>query len=201
MLENLKKIALIGTERAEISEAFKENTTQLGIPNTDDAATATLQALAMYTKAAQARTFFAEKKINLPAACLPEKKPYMPEKICAHFFQQVSYLRLSHSTQFKLLLYLLHKAKENGMVVPPKYVANVVLFSRIKTEKEPRNKLPLLETLGEHGKWMLHNSAEYQTIAPTLPLKVATSLDFLEKETKDTAFEQLQKEIQNLFMD
>jgi hypothetical protein len=201
MLENLKKIALIGTERADISEAFKENIAQLGIPNTDDAATATLQALALHTKAAQARIVFSDKKINLPIACLPEKKPYIPEKIGAHFFQQVNYLRMYHATQFKSLLYFLNKAKENGMVVPPKYVANVVLFSRIKTEKEPRTKLPLLETLGEHGKWMLYNSTEYRKIAPTLPQKVETSPDFFEKEAKDATFEQLQKEIQNLFMD
>ena len=115
MLDTLKKIALIGTERAEISETLKENIVQVGISATDDAATATLQALAMYTKAAQARIVFGDKKFTLPSPCPQETKPYIPEKICAHFFQQVNYLRLSHTTQFKLLLYLLNKAKENGM--------------------------------------------------------------------------------------
>jgi hypothetical protein len=196
MLDTLKKIALIGTERAEISDTLQKNIAQLGITDTSDAATFTLQALAMHAKAAQARVHFADKKFNLPTPCATETKPYISEKIMLYFFQQAGYLRLRHATQFNALLHLLSLAKEKGMVVPPNYVVEVLAFSKIKAEKEPRAKLPILETIGEHGKWYLYNSTDYKKIAQNLPQKIDKYVFLTDtKEEKITLFEQQIKEL------
>jgi hypothetical protein len=196
MLDALKKIALIGTERAEISDTLQKNIAQLGITDTADAATFTLHALAMHAKAAQARIHFADKKLNLPAPCAAEPKLYVPEKIMEYFFQQVGYLRLRHDTQFNALLHLLSLVKEKGMVIPPSYVVEVLIFSKIKAEKEPRAKLPILETIGEHGKWFLYNSSDYKKIAQQLPQKI-DKYDFATdtKEERISLFEQQIKEL------